>query len=254
MSVKGGPNTVTSGLVLELDAGNIKSYQSGSTTWFDKSGFANNGTLINEVGYTSSFNGSLVFDGVDDYVNLGNNPSLQFGTGSFTLNVWINPANTSSVNAILAKRQTVNPFNMVQIRVGTFSVFGSGFTISPSKKVSFALWSGPSNFSPSGGFVAVTTDDIIDGNWKNITLTRTSGSIVMYVNAVSQSVSIVYDFGTRTLANISVTGSNWAVGAVPEVPTGFISASYSTVQMYNRALSSQEVLQNYNATKTRFGL
>jgi hypothetical protein len=45
MSVKGGPNTVTSGLVLELDAGNIKSYQSGSTTWFDKSGFANNGTL-----------------------------------------------------------------------------------------------------------------------------------------------------------------------------------------------------------------
>jgi hypothetical protein len=71
MSVKGGPNTVTSGLVLELDAGNIKSYQSGSTTWFDKSGFANNGTLINGPTFNTGSGGSIVFDGTNDFVNLG---------------------------------------------------------------------------------------------------------------------------------------------------------------------------------------
>ncbi len=248
-----GRKIVTDGLVLCLDAADRNSYVSGSTTWFDIAG-SNNGTLTNGPTFNTGSGGSIVFDGVDDFVNLGNNPSLQFGTGSFTLNVWINPANTSSASTILVKRQTVNPFNMVTIRVGTLSTFGGGFTASPSKKICFALWSGPVGFTPNGGVVANTTDDIIDGTWKNLTLTRTSGSIVMYVNAVSQSVSIVYDFGTRTLADVSVTGSNWAAGAVPEIPTAFISASYSTIQMYNRALSSQEVLQNYNAQKARFGL
>jgi hypothetical protein len=76
----------------------------------------------------------------------------------------------------------------------------------------------------------------------------------MYVNAVSQSVSIVYDFGTRTLADVSVTGSNWAAGAVPEIPAAFISASYSGIQMYNRALTAQEVQQNFNALRGRYGI
>ena len=171
------------------------------------------------------------------------------------MSVWINPANTSSTSTILVKRQTVDPFNMFQLSTGTLVVEGSGFNINPSKKISFMLWNGGSNFpSPNGGFVANTTDDIIDGTWKNLTLTRTSGSIVMYVNAVSQSVSILYNFGTRTLANISVTGSNWAAGAVPEIPAAFISASYSTVQMYNRALSATEVTQNFNALRGRYGI
>ncbi len=47
MSVKGGPNIVTSGMLLEFDAANTKSYPGSGATWFDKSGFANNGTLIN---------------------------------------------------------------------------------------------------------------------------------------------------------------------------------------------------------------
>jgi hypothetical protein len=254
-TLNGGPgNIVTNGLVLYLDAANYLSYTSGSTTWNDLSGNNNTGSLVNGPTFSSTNAGSIVLDGADDYVGLGNNSSLQFGTGSFTLNVWINPANTSSASVILVKRQTVNPFNMVTIRVGTLSVFGGGFTASPSKKICFALWSGPVGFTPNGGVVANTTNDIIDGNWKNITLTRTSGSIVLYVNAVSQSVSIVYDFGTRTLADVSVTGSNWAAGAVPEIPAAFISGSYSGIQMYNRALTASEVLQNYNATKARFGL
>jgi len=70
MSAIGGPAIITSGLVLELDAGNIKSYQSGSTTWFDKSGNASNGTLINGPTFNTGSLGSIVFDGVDDYVSV----------------------------------------------------------------------------------------------------------------------------------------------------------------------------------------
>ena len=254
-TLNGGPgNIVTNGLVLYLDAANYLSYTSGSTTWNDLSGNNNTGSLVNGPTFSSTNAGSIVFDGTNDYVGLGNNSSLRFGTGSFTLNVWVNPANTGSTNTVLAKRQNTNPYNMVQIALGTLVTLAGGFDITPSKKVSFVLWTGASSFSPSGGFVATTTNDIIDGTWKNLTLTRTSGSVVFYVNAISQSVSILYNFGTQTLVDVSVTSSNWAAGGIPEIPAGFISGSYSGIQMYNRALTASEVLQNYNATKARFGL
>mgnify|MGYP003346154397 CR=1 FL=1 len=70
------PKIVTNGLVLALDAGNIKSYTSGSTTWYDKSGYGNNGTLYNGVGYSSTYGGGLVFDGVDDYVVIPGNGTV----------------------------------------------------------------------------------------------------------------------------------------------------------------------------------
>ena len=57
-----GPNLVTNGLVLALDAGNTKSYQSGSTTWFDKSRNGNNGTLTNGPTFSSANGGSIVFE------------------------------------------------------------------------------------------------------------------------------------------------------------------------------------------------
>ena len=71
MSFNNGPTIVTNGLVLALDAGDKNSYVSGSTTWFDLTG-VNNGTLVNGPTFNSGSGGSIVFDGVDDYVNLGN--------------------------------------------------------------------------------------------------------------------------------------------------------------------------------------
>jgi hypothetical protein len=68
-----GPNIVTDGLVLYLDAANQKSYPGTGTTWNDLSGNGNNGTLVNGPTFNSDNNGSIVFDGVDDYVNFGDN-------------------------------------------------------------------------------------------------------------------------------------------------------------------------------------
>ena len=64
MSAFGGPNIITDGLVLNLDAGNIKSYPESGTTWFDKSGNGNDGTLTNGPTFDSGSLGSIVFDGV----------------------------------------------------------------------------------------------------------------------------------------------------------------------------------------------
>jgi hypothetical protein len=66
---------VTSGLILALDAGNLISYSGAGTTWFDMTSNANNGTLVNGVTYSGGTTPSMVFDGVDDYVNVPYNAS-----------------------------------------------------------------------------------------------------------------------------------------------------------------------------------
>jgi hypothetical protein len=66
---------VTSGLVLALDAADKNSYPGSGTTWTDLSGNGNNGTLVNGPTFSSANGGSIVFDGVDDYVTCGTNSS-----------------------------------------------------------------------------------------------------------------------------------------------------------------------------------
>ncbi len=67
-TVEGGGNVTTNGLKIYLDAGNPKSYVSGSTTWYDLSGNNVNGTLTNGPTFSPEANGCIVFDGIDDIV------------------------------------------------------------------------------------------------------------------------------------------------------------------------------------------
>lgn len=83
MALSHSPSIVTNGLVLCLDAANTKSYPGSGTTWTDLSGRGNNGTLVNGVGYNSGNLGSLVFDGVDDYVITSTITSYK------SLNMWV---------------------------------------------------------------------------------------------------------------------------------------------------------------------
>ena len=69
MSLSHSPKIVTNGLVLCLDAADQKSYPGTGTTWFDRSGNGNNGTLIGGVGYNSTNAGIIVFDGINDNVS-----------------------------------------------------------------------------------------------------------------------------------------------------------------------------------------
>jgi hypothetical protein len=94
------PNIVTDGLVLYLDAANTKSYVSGSTTWNDMSGFSNNGTLVNGPTFNSANGGSIVFDGVNDYVDC--NSTIVNLNSSFTFASWVKtPLNLSSNSSFL---------------------------------------------------------------------------------------------------------------------------------------------------------
>jgi hypothetical protein len=84
---------VTDGLVFNADAGFVGSYPTINTTLYDLSGNSYNGTLTNGPTFNSANSGSIVFDGIDDFINLPINSS--FNTPSVTFEVW---ANLQSIN------------------------------------------------------------------------------------------------------------------------------------------------------------
>ena len=90
MGIGYNPSVVSDGLVLCLDAGNIKSYPGSGTTWTDIGGNQNNGTFVNGPSYNSSAGGSIVFDGIDDRINLPFSSVLDI-SGSITMEGFIYP-------------------------------------------------------------------------------------------------------------------------------------------------------------------
>ena len=236
MSVKGGPNTVTSGLVLELDAGNIKSYPGSGTTWFDKSGNAYNGTLINGPTFNTGSLGSIVFDGVDDYVD----------ASAY--------ANTSIWNSTFPDGLTVDVTFKLQ---NPFPTTSDGRTI--ITRNSGAAGSNAFNFSVQSNLKhRFWINDPAQAAFSNITLVpNTIYNTIMFWN---RSQAVYYINGvldSTTSCNPTVTTStqtylavaNWVAAGGWQFP-----GSIYSLKFYNRALSASEVLQNYNATKGRFGL
>jgi len=210
-------NIVTSGLVLNLDAGWYNSY-SGTTTWFDiKNGY--NGTLTNGPTFNGGSQGAIVFDGTDDYVNLGSIAQITPGTGDFTIEFWINPTNWSNTYMPLLTTTVTN-----------------------------GIWIGKveNNFALRTYNVA---DDLqsttfpTPGVWTNVIIQRSGNIATIYYNTisiVSGTVTRNYAQGTTEIGRDGVTS--------------VFNGKISTVKYYNRALSPQEILQNYNAQKSRFGI
>jgi hypothetical protein len=231
-TVGGGVNIVVDGLVLYLDAANTKSYISGSTTWSDVSRSGNRGTLVvsGSGAVSASFNsanqGNIVFSGTGSYVDCGNSTNLQLTSGS--INVWFRgiqgtQTGTGGYNAIVVKQ------------------FAYGLFISGSNLVTYD-W---------GNNVGRNTNtNVANNTWYNacMTFTTTTGTpsnnAIIYLNG-SPILTTTIRLSNQTV-NLFIGYGN-SVGQ-------FLVGSVSQTSIYNRALSAQEVLQNYNATKTRFGL
>jgi hypothetical protein len=218
-----GPNIVTDGLVLHLDAGNTKSYPGSGTTWFDKSGNENNGTLVNGTTFGS---GGIVFDGVNDCTT----GTVVYGD-SYTINIWFNPGinivSTEFGNTLIASSPGVNGYPIwVLIKYGNIKVFSYSLTTS--------------NFITSN-YVGVTS-----GQWCNITISSIKNSeSILYVNGVIDTIFIA---GNADSQNV------YTLGDLRQGRYLNFTGTISNTQIYNRVLTPQEVLQNYNATKSRFNL
>lgn len=227
-TLSGGPNIITDGLVLYLDAGNTYSYTSGSTVWNDLSRSQTNGTLVNGPTFSTGSLGSIVFDGVDDYAALGTFNG--FGSTNRTISVWF--------------KTTITPPGVV--RVITFPADDGGsdipaytLAIAPNGTIGIGVGG-----TPYDGYINNIPYTL--GSWVNITATITSNTLTYYKNSIiGTSVTNTGTVSTNTLGYLGRYNGNYGQ---------YLPGNISNVQIYNRALSTSEVLQNYNATKGRFGL
>jgi len=229
------PTIATNGLVLCLDAANGESYTGSGTAWADLSGNGNNGTLVNGPVFDGTNMGSISFDGVDDWTSFGN--ILNMGTSNFTISAWVKSTSTvtGNNNGIVYKRSTAqsqSPGYRLNMPNGAFNLHIADGVNSNTL----------STVSPSFN----------DDNWYNVigVVIRTQ-KLQIFVNGQLNIET------TSTLATSIDTSTNFAVGALNTSGTSTFHrflGNISNVQVYNRALSAAEVLQNYNATKGRYGL
>lgn len=230
-----GPNIATDGLVLSLDAANTKSYPGSGTNWQDLSGNNNTGVLTNGPTFSSDNGGSIVFDGTNDSVDCGNNPSVSLGSAG-SVSMWIKtnrtyPSNTTSV--------------IFRGLAGKVAGGGTG------QQSYYIDWYGSNSYNvlrtsigdSVSATVCVVNNYFFGSNWRYITSAWTDTYLQLWIDGVR--VSQVAN--TRSAQVISNT---LKIGYV----FGGWEGNIALTQIYNRALSSEEILQNYNATKPRFGL
>lgn len=235
-TVEGGGNIITDGLVVYLDASNTKSFVSGNTIWNDISRGGNNATLINGPTFNSSNGGSIVFDGVDDYVKGENTFSVLDGGNKLTISMWV--------------KVTSLDVGRILFHIPRDTTAGNGQVL---------VWlrnTGQIDVSVNTGsaFMRSNTGVITAGEWYHISLCfdlslTTAQKIRPYVNGVDV-FNAANALGTTFPTS---TGSIW----IGEEAKGYLSpflGNISQVSLYNRRLSESEAIQNYNATKSRFGL
>jgi len=212
----GGP-IVTDGLVLAVDAGNLVSYESGSTTTYSMTGSIT-GDLINGVGFSNNKGGSWVLDGTDDWIDLGNQSLI---SGDFCIDIWYQLTETKSEHYI---------FTTGYSSAGSILIYTGG------------IWL---NSSATDGRMPGAPGETIN-EITNITVERTNGVAKWYKNGI-------YQYSLNYSGAIS-TNTNYGIGwAVPRnKSTAYMAGEFYSVKIYNKGFSASEVQQNYLAQWGRF--
>ena len=219
MGIKAGPKIAKDGLVFGVDVAVQRSYSGTGLTFYNLYSGAGT-TLINGVGFSSLNSGSFFLDGTNDYITYGRRLDLQ--TNDISLSVWVKLSTMSYSDGalILGWTDSVNWQQGICITSYAGSIVGyittnSRLTISP-----------PLN------------------TWHHLVLTRSSDLNTFYLNGIGVSQSTQ----AMTYASTNLLGTGWGGSGYASYLSGNISQSI----IYNRALTAQEVLQNYNATKGRY--
>ncbi len=232
MSVEGGPDIVTDGLVLHLDAANNRSFVSGSTTWFDLSGNRFTGSLLNGPTYDASNNGSIIFDGANDYVT----GVLSGVLGSSTIACWLyRDGNQASQDAIFESPSSSGATPAL-----------AALSFYDASNITYNWNNNASTYNWNSGLSTPNLD------WCMVAI-----SVVVGAGNTPATAYLFQRSGmskaTNTVGHPSITLGTFNIGVRMN---GFLpfKGKIANLQIYNRALSERELRQNYNASKGRYGL
>ena len=238
-TLNGGPNLiVTDGLVLYLDAGNRASYPGSGTTWRDLSAYKNNGTLTNGPTFSSANGGSIVFDGTDDYVNIGNQSALNFTSGVFSIEAWFYIPSTWTSGARYPNLFSKGPIAGFDTDGWSLWVFRDWGEVSGPYSWGYGARNG-------GTYMYVARGSAPSNTYIYAVATVDGSTIRIYENGFQVNT------GAQTI-NPGLNSTDVLIGRDPS--SIYFPGRVAIIRAYNRALSASEVLQNYNAQKSRFGL
>lgn len=226
-TVEGGSNIVTNGLVLYLDAANNRSYNTVSNNWVDLSVSGVNSTLTN--GFTFSYEnvGNILFDG-SGYGSMG---SIDI-SNVFTVNSWAKLNNPSGSTFSIVFASSANQYD-------NFLGFKSA---SPFKGILYVTESANVNN------YQLLTDSLELNKWYYLTFIVNISYIAVYVNGLlSNSDTVPFVIG-------SWSSNLMTIGVRSNLTQYFLNGGISNLQIYNRVLTGDEIKQNFNVTKSRFGL
>ena len=218
------PSVITSGLVLNLDIGNSTSYPGSGTTWYDLSGNGNNGTLVNSPAYTRAARVSYLnfVSRTGHRISFSYQIPIQSAATAFTWDIWAYPTGNSDGYVLMGYRGTT-PLQFYKLTTQKFEMYPAEIF----HLFSLNVWQN----------ICVVYDGTQVG----------TANMKMYVNGTQ--------VGSRNGSNPDFRASAmpFYVGGDP------IAGEYSTGRInkfavYNRGLSAAEVLQNFNASRGRFGL
>jgi hypothetical protein len=224
---------VSNGLVLCLDAANKRSYPGTGTTWTDLSGNSNNGTLTNGPTFSSANGGHIVFDGTNDYLSL--NSALNFSTSTgFTICMFLQKVNNQSGTAWNYFYSNNSP----TIEIGGYGQTGTSFVFKDNTVANTEIGS----------------QDIVS-SWSYISFGTNASTRTSYIYTLNPTVGTVLTTSVGSVSNLTLGFERFFTTGPSGGPAGttYFRSKCATIQAYNRVLTSTEVLQNYNATKTRFG-
>jgi len=249
------PGVVTEDLVLHLDAGQTDSYPGSGVVWKDISGNGYNGRIENGTAYDGD-EGSLVFDGSDDYVNLSDHVANLIFDSPATIDFWFKPAldkNTAGVIFAVGNGEGIYTTDSFVISNGNWTGSLTGETISVHKFIDGLT--NPSDISSRSIDVGTSVD--YQNKWTCVTVVVESNTFKVYVNGIEKTLSSGYGTATSFTYGESISPEIFAyLGArnLSSGPTTNLNGSISNFRLYSKALNEEEVTQNYNALKSRFGL
>jgi hypothetical protein len=211
-------NIVNRGLIMHLDASSTSSYPGTGTGWYDLTGNLYNGILTNGPTYSSTNGGSMVFDGSNDYVAL-NTTSIISGNQSFTIESFYTITGAAG-GALFGNYGPGNTSNTIWFS-GQYGIYINGSCYAASHPIT------------SGTHHMVATRD-------------SNGVVKLYLDGALSN--------TATLNASIATPINYRIGTDAGSTQEPFSGNLYSIRVYNRDLSLNEILQNYNIQKSRFGL
>lgn len=238
-----GPRIAGDGLILYLDAANPNSYNlRNPLNWTDVSKNKNNGTLVNGPIFNNANGGSIVFDGVNDFIKINNN-QVANNLPSMTVSIWLYAAWLNLGGAYIP----------IITKIAEIAG-GAGWELGYQSNTFYF-------FTQNAGgsiykYFSTNTLNLVNNIWVNVTASYTNNfaTILIYRNGINQSLNNQSSGGTITSISTTSAVAIASRDGINNQGTPYASCRVANAQIYNRVLSQAEITQNFNATRGRFGV